>query len=274
MREDPADDVAIRAARLLPRCALFAYAFDETGFRKFAVSSYFASGKFDKSSLHRWIAARATDDRLKTQNFRASVDNTVVFLPMDDDETTFEGHAFVVGYVDAGAAFVPVFVGVASGPVTDVPGYYCQRALPVHVLSTTCGKRFDFEDRCRSAVGVASGTNWTPGVRMLVSDLPDAAFEAERYDDVRDEYVRQRCLAAGFLNLVSAVKNECVTPIHQLERERADRLDLVMRHVVDKVDRVTQFPPTRRIVGARQTLVHVMKTYARHSETYGHLFEK
>lgn len=283
------DDVTISSATLSPRCSLYAYSVSELRFEDLALASYFASGKFDKASMHRWAMGNLLVNPHKAQNFRASVDNAVVLLPVGkpactDDDDPLAGNIVVIGF-ERETTYVPVCLGVTSGDAFELHRPYADHVLPVHVVTTLCGKEHDFECVCEHACGVRPSLEWKQhphlpeGVHMLVQDLSDAMFESEEmtYDSVDGEYVRQHVVAAGFARLLRMAR-ESKTPSPPLETERLARLDAIEKHLraapQDAIQ--TRLPPTRRIVGRTkaQQLNGVMTTYEKYATMFGRLLEK
>ena len=265
------DDVTIREASLSPRCNLYAYRIGEDRFDELALASYFASGKFDKTTIHRWTAGNLLTNPHKAQNFRASVDNAVFLLPVDGlaRSDSVRGHVFLVCYENERSETVAVALGVATDDpfeLTDSP--YAQFVLPVHVLTTMCGAPNVF---------AAGNRPWTTHaslpseVFLLVDDLGDS--DAVDDDEPECEYVIQKRIASEFRELVERSRS-LKTPSPLLERERLDRLDLLVRHLAAASKSWTDLPPTRRKTGKRvsQGLAGVLKTYEKHAAMFGKLF--
>ena len=284
------DDATISEAILAPRCSLHAYSVSEMRFEDLALASYFASGKFDKASMHRWATGNLLVNPHKAQNFRASVDNAVMLLPVGkpprrtDDDDLLAGNIVMIGF-EREAMYVPVCLGVASGEAFDLDRPYADHVLPVHVVTTLCGEERDFECVCERACGVRPGLEWKQhprlpeGLHMLVQDLGDASFESDgvTYDSVDGEYVRQHVVAAGFARLLRCARDS-KTPSPPLEAERLARLDAIEKHMrAAPHDAVpTRLPPTRRTVGRVKTqqLNGVMATYEKYATMFGRLLEK
>jgi hypothetical protein len=272
------DDVTITHASACPRCNLYAYRIPENRFDELALAVYFASGKFDKTTIHRWTAGRLLTNPHKAQNFRASVDNTVVLLPVDKlvESDTMCGHVFVVCYSETETnKTVVVAIGVATDdPFELVDSPYAKYVLPVHVLTTMCGASNDFDDAC----GKSSEMIWTSHpslpseIFLLVDDLADAISETIDDEEPECEYARQKRVARGFCELVERAKT-LKTPSPLLENERLDRLGILMTHL-ETAKSQTAFPATRRKVGKKnvQGLAGVLKTYEKHAAMFGKLF--
>jgi len=283
------DDVTIAEATLAPRCSLHAYSISETRFEDLALASYFASGKFDKASMHRWATGNLLVNPHKAQNFRASVDNAVLLLPVGnsnrtEDDDPLAGNIVMIGFEREGG-YVPVCLGVTSGEAFKLCRPYADHVLPVHVVTTLCGKEHDFECLCERACGVRPGLEWKQhprlpgGLHVLVQDLGDALFESQgaTYDSVDGEYVRQHVIAAGFARLLECARDS-KTPSPPLDAERLARIDAIERHVRAAPHEAvsTRLPPTRRTVGRAkiQQLDGVMATYEKYAAMFGRLLEK
>lgn len=284
------ENVTIAEATIAPRCSLHAYSVDETRFEDLALATYFASGKFDKASMHRWGAGSLLANPHKAQNFRASVDNAVVLLPVGDPPTRTEddddlaGNIIVIGF-ERESGYVPVCIGVTSGEAFELRRPYADHVLPVHIVTTFCGKEYDFECLCERACGVRPEFEWKrhprlpEGVHVLVQDLSDALFESEgaAYDSADGEYARQHVAAAGFARLLDCAR-DAKTPSPSLETERLARLDAIEKHLRATPHEAvqTKLPPTRRTVGRTKTqqLNGVMATYEKYATMFGRLLEK
>jgi hypothetical protein len=282
------DDVTISEATLVPGCGLYAYSVDEARFDDLALAAYFASGKFDKASMHRWSSGNLLGNPHKAQNFRASVDNAVALLPVgrpaartSDDEDPIAGSVVIAGF-SRGDRYVPVCVSVATGEPFELDKPYAEHVLPVHVVTTMCGKECDFDDVCVAECGTPPGLEWKhhprlpEGLHALVHDLGDALLESEgmTYDSVDGEYVRQHVVAAGFSRLLR-IARETKTPLPRLEFERLRRLEALENHLRTP-GAVTRLPPTRRTVGRVKAhqLSGVMATYEKYATMFGRLLDK
>lgn len=266
------DDVTIQHGSACPRCNLYAYKISENRFDELALAAYFASGKFDRTTIHRWTAGRLLTNPHKAQNFRASIDNTVFLLPVDKtiDKTiesdTLRGHVFVVCYENQESETAVVAIGVATDDpfeLTDSP--YAQFVLPVHVLTTMCGAPNVFGNR-----SWANHPSLPSEIFLLVDDLADCDDE----DDESDcEYARQKRIAKEFRELLDHAKL-LKTPSPTLERERLERINMLVRHIDECKTTWTDFPPTRRKVGKKQIqgLEGVLKTYEKYAMMFGKLF--
>jgi hypothetical protein len=280
------ENVTITAARVRPECSLFAYRVTEERFDDIALATYFASGKFDKASMHRWSAGKLLTNPHKSQHVRASIDNAVMLLPIGSPPRRpgpglpMKGHAILIGFHTRDTRFVPVAFGIISDDPFSLEYASSSHVIPVHIITTWCGKQMDFETVCESCAGIRPDVSWASSpslprdMHMLVSDLPDAVFEAEgvTYDSVYNEYARQHIIAAGLVCALEHAK-KCTTPSPTLDRERLERLDAFMNHVRCSRREDLQLPPTRRIVGRlkSQQLEGVMTTYLKYSNMFGRL---
>ncbi len=267
------DDVTITEASIRPRCNLYAYRISESAFDDLALAAYFASGKFDRTTIHRWTAGRLLTNPHKAQNFRASVDNTVVLLPLDRlGEAHVRGHVFLMCYSTNDDTTAVVAIGVATENPFELQSSYARVVVPVHVVTTLCGSVYELKRR----------SSWTPhpslpsNVFLLVDDLADAVSDLADLSDVSDlcddnEYVRQKLMARDFVNLVEHART-LKTPSPILETERLRRLDVLETHLGQSA--WTKLPPTRRIADKKRLhgLRGVLKTYEKHASMFGKLF--
>lgn len=282
------DDVTISEATLVSGCALYAYSVTESCLDDLALAAYFSSGKFDKASMHRWSSGDLLVNPYKAQNFRASVDNTVVLLPVGkppartNDEAFISGSVVLVGFF-RGDKYFPVCVGVASEEPFELNRPYADYVLPVHVVTTMCGKERDFDGMCVSECGTAPGLDWKQHPRLpermhaLAHDLGDALLESEgmTYGSVDGEYVRQHVAAAGFARLLQVARGT-KTPLPRFEVERIRRLEALENHLRTP-NAITKLPPTRRATAGRikaQQLGGVMATYEKYAAMFGRILEK
>ncbi len=266
------DDVTIQEASLCPRCNLYAYKIDEHRFDDLALAAYFASGKFDKTTIHRWTAGKLLTNPHKAQNFRASVDNAIFLLPVDGlarGGDSMRGHAFIVCYENDRSETVVVAIGVATDdPFELTQSAYARYVLPVHVLTTLCGETNVFSPGNRA---------WTTHpslpteVFLLVDDLGDVGDVDD--DEPECEYTRQKRIAAEFRDLLERSRS-LKTPSPTLERERVHRVDVLVRHLESSAKTWSDFPPTRRKVGKKsvQGLAGVLDAYEKHASRFGKLF--
>ncbi len=286
------DDVTIAEASVRPRCNLYAYRITESAFDDLALAAYFASGKFDKTTIHRWTAGKLLTNPHKAQNFRASVDNTVVLLPVDRvGETHVRGHVFLLCYSTDDDATAVVAIGVASQNPFEIQSPYARVVVPVHVVTTLCGSVYELRRR----------STWNPhpslpsNVFLLVDDLADAVAEVSaevsaemsaevsaevsdlsaRYDDGENndednEYVRQKLMALDFVRVIHHART-LKTPSPMLESDRLRRLDILKSHFEQQT--WTKLPPTRRAPDKKiHGLRGVLKTYEKHASMFGKLF--
>lgn len=258
--------ITIEEAVVRPRCNLYAYRLSERAFDDLALAAYFASGKFDKTTIHRWTAGRLLVNPHKAQNFRASVDNTVVLLPIDHPgDVHLRGHVFLLCYSAHDESTVVVAIGVATEDPFEIQSSYANIVLPVHVLTTLCGAVCVLRNFPR-----ISHPSLPSNVFLLVDDVADAMSEPID-EDTSSEYARQKMTAHEFCSILDRAR-DLKTPSPMLENERLRRLDILVGHM--KQDSWTRFPPTRRNIGNKKLhdLDGVLKAYEKNASMFGKLF--
>ena len=290
-------DVSSRAATLAPECALYAYVLDEDQFDDLAMALYFASGKFNRWSLQYWSSTPLRDNVPKAQNFRAAVDNTVVFLPTaGESPLDLAGALILVGHrTERGLAVVAI--GAIAGEPFEPPGdavdtYRPFRncgdlVIPVHVLAVTTGVHDTFEDLCQRAGGFRPSFDFDVRpeeirhVHRVADDLRDSYREL-RYVDVDalchhlDEISRQCLAAGGLVGLLDAAAAE-PSAMPSVHEARTGRIRAVRDHVVGQdgeyPDAVLPAPTTALVSKRRktQTVAAVMGEHARHAGRYGRM---
>lgn len=265
------DDVTITEATCRPHCNLYAYRISEHAFDELALATYFASGKFDKTTIHRWAAGKLLTNPHKAQNFRASVDNTVVLLPLDRSSSIhFRGHVFLLCYSTPDESTTVVAIAIATENPFEIESSYAKIVLPVHIMTTLCGSVCVLD----TEIGWVQHPSLPNNVFLLVDDLADSISEPID-EDTSTEYARQKLVAREFCDMLRHARS-LKTPSPILENERLTRLDILEEHLKQNgaPNGWTRFPPTRRHVEKRKLhgLKSVLKTYEKNAGMFGKLF--
>ncbi len=290
-------DVPSRPVTLTKECGLYAYALEAGDFDDLALGLYFASGKFDRWSLHAWSTDTLHRNAVKAQNLRASIDNAIVFLPTSGEcALDLEGSLVVVGYKAADGTLSVVAIGAIAGEPINLPcdSYRLlktsddDKVLPVHILgmSLPCNRKdpiVSFEDMCEQATGVRPAFDWTAHhpdmprhVCPVVENLPETHLEGQDCGDIGealDEITKQRVAALGFASLLDVIC-QAKTPVPSLEAARTRRLEMVRHHVASPGQETPLPPPMLAHVSKKrkvQTIQVVMKEHERHAKRFGKL---
>ena len=305
--KDVSPTITVDAGRAIPGCALYAYAIDEMSFDDVALSTYFASGKFDRASMHRWPAGKLVTNPHKAQIFRASVDNTIVLFPVDglDDghRRPMTGSVLIAGYTSGPGPdpkFMPVCVGVITAEPFALHRTYADAVVPVHVITTLCGANETIAwtaDRRTNGFPMRRHPDLPGNVHLLCEDVQDAASTdgggnggcggdddgggngcgggGGNDDDGDDdsEYGRQKRMARWSCEILETSMS-LRTPSPTLESQRISRVNALLSWIRGVGTEDLEFPPTRRSGVSRprtQTLDAVMRTHDTYAELFGRI---
>lgn len=243
---------------LLPSANLYAYRLDADTFDKVSLAWYMASGKFDRNSMSRWTPAMT---KLKAQILRSSIDNSMIFLPVDpprevaEDDLTgnlillcCQNQVFGVGIIVKGVCKCP-----AEYRTTDMTSL-----LAVHVLATSFTKEINLEQIALVEQDDALPSN----VYKLVEDIGDAV-EIDEPDGWEYTYEQNVNFAHWFRKYVEELEG-IETPVKLLEEERRKRVSALQMLVSQKQGVI--FPPPRPFVISK-----MMKSHAKYASLFGRL---
>ena len=242
---------------LLPSANLYAYRLDAETFDTVMLSCYMASNKFDRNSMSRWTPAMT---KLKAQILRSSIDNSMIFLPVDpprevaDDLTgnlillCCQNQVFGVGIIVKGVCKCP-----AEYRTTDMTSL-----LAVHVLATSFTKEIKLDQ-----IALVEQDNALPSnVYKLVEDIGDAA-DIDEPDGWEYTYEQNVKFAHWFRKYVEELEG-IETPVKLLEEERRKRVS-ALQMLVSKQQGVI-FPSPRPYLISK-----MMKSHAKYASLFGRL---
>ena len=237
---------------------LYLYLTDKKDFDDISLTWYKTSGKFDRNSYGRWL-----DDKFKTQLVRASIDNSIVFLPTKKpcDEILEEtvNHPILICQKDDETTRI-VAIGVITGYVECPPELFSSEHLMlVHILSTSMASAMTLEG--------------LTGINKLIFDqeeyLPEKVFKIS--DDVADKidlgvenltYLAEYEKHVIFAHMYGKYLDELLsveTPVKKLEDERKRRVLALKFHLDQK--RKIQFPSARQEKFSIENIVKLYKKF-------------
>lgn len=239
---------------------LYMYLTDKKDFDNIALAWYKTSNKFDRNSYGRWL-----DPKFKTQLVRASIDNSIVFLPTKKPcdailEETTDHPILICHKSDEGIRISAV--GVITGYV-ECPQelFTCEHLMLVHILSTSLASTMTLEG---------------------LSGINNLSFEQEEYlpehvikisDDVADkidlgvenltylaEYEKHIIFAHAYGKYLDEVLS-VETPVKNLENDRKKRI-LALKFHLDQKKKI-QFPAARQ---EKFSIASIVKLYKKYSQ--------
>jgi len=239
---------------------LYLYLTDEKVFDSIALAWYKTSNKFDRNSYGRWI-----EPKFKTQLIRASIDNSIVFLPTKKpcdsilEETA--NHIILICHKTEEGTRISA-VGVITGYVECPQELFTSKHLMlVHILSTSMASDLTLEG---------------------LSGINDLSFEQEEYlpehvikisDDVADkidlgvenltytfEYEKHIIFTHAYSKYLDEVLS-VETPVKNLENERKKRI-LALKFHLDQKKKI-QFPAARQ---EKFSIASIVKLYKKYSQ--------
>jgi hypothetical protein len=237
---------------------LYLYLTDKKDFDDISLTWYKTSGKFDRNSYGRWL-----DDKFKTQLVRASIDNSIVFLPTkkpcDEILEEIENHPILICQKSDEATRIAA-IGVITGYVECPPELFSSEHLMlVHILSTSMASEMTLEG--------------LTGIDKLVFDqekyLPEKVFKIS--DDVSDKvelgienltYMHEYEKHIIFAHMYGKYLDELLsveTPVKKLEDERKRRVLALKFHIDQK--RKIQFPPARQEKFSIENIIKLYKKF-------------
>jgi hypothetical protein len=236
------------------------YLTDKKKFDDIALAWYKTSNKFDRNSYGRWL-----DDRFKTQLVRASIDNSIVFLPTKKpcdsilEETT--DHPILICQKSEEGTRISA-VGVITGYVDCPPELFdCEHLMLVHILSTSLASiktleglvgidklSFDQEDYLPEHV-IKISDDVADKVELGVENLT-YTFEYEKHIIFAHMYKK-------YLDDLLSVE----TPVKNLENERKKRILALKFHLEQK--KKIQFPATRQ---EKYSIASIVKLYKKYTQ--------
>ena len=237
---------------------LYIYLVDKKDFDNIALAWYKTSNKFDRNSYGRWL-----DDKFKTQLVRASIDNSIVFLPTKKPcdsilEETVDHPILICQKSDEGARISAV--GVITGYV-DCPQelFSCEHLMLVHVVSTSVASAITLEGLTGVDDLDLEQEEYLPDHVMKisddVSDKVDLGVENLTYTHEYEKHIIFAHAYGKYLDELLTVE----TPVKKLEDERKKRVLALKFHLEQK--KKIQFPPPRQEKFSIANIVKLYKKY-------------
>ncbi|APC25774.1 hypothetical protein BST79_gp261 [Only Syngen Nebraska virus 5] len=260
---------------------LYAYIVEKDVFEDIALAFYMSSGKFDKNSINRWDRSEIVKNKYKSQNIRASIDNTVVFLPVGKpnkkDVENIAGSIILVCYRDVET--VVTAVGIIKTQPFRCPEQYritkWKKIIPVHILSTSCGSEITLE-KLTSKVGTKLSNleqpEYLPKNIFKLSDNVADTFELDHPTQCTHEYERHIVYSHAYLEYLRVIINMDI-PIPALETERKKRITGLNFHL--KVKKTIRFPNTRRFGQKASTtsFEYIMNMHEKYAKQFGKIIK-
>lgn len=222
---------------------LYLYLTDKKNFDNIALAWYKTSNKFDRNSYGRWL-----DDKFKTQLIRASIDNSIVFLPTKKPrdsilEETMDNPILICHKSDEGARISAI--GVITGYV-DCPQelFACEHLMLVHVMSSSLASTLTLEGMSGINKLFFKQEDYLPD-RVIklsddVADKVDLGIENLIYTAEYEKHIIFAHMYKKYLDELMAVE----TPVKTLEVDRKKRI-VALRFHLDQKKKI-QFPPARQ----------------------------
>lgn len=236
---------------------LYAYRLDAETFDTVMLSCYMASGKFDRNSIGRWTPAMT---KLKAQILRSSIDNSIIFLPVNQATEVADDLA---GNIIIMCCQNQVFgVGIIVKGVCKCPKEYkttdMDSLLAVHVLATSFAKDIRLEE-----LSLTEQSESLPShVFKLVEDIGDA-IDVDEPDGWEFTYEQNVKFAHWFCKYINELES-IETPVKLLEEERRKRVSALQMLLSEKQGAI--FPPPRPFVISK-----MMKSHEKYASLFGRL---
>ncbi|ABT15070.1 hypothetical protein NY2A_B671L [Paramecium bursaria Chlorella virus NY2A] len=261
---------------------LYAYIVERDVFEDIALAFYMSSGKFDKNSINRWSRDEIVKNKYKSQNIRASIDNTVIFLPVGNtkhkDVENIAGSILFVCYKDGETVIVAIGI-IKTQPFTCPDQYKItkwKKIIPVHILSTSCDYEISLE-RLTSKVGMKleniERSDYLPKNIFKLSDNVADTYELDHPIECTHEYERHIVYSHAYVEYLHEIAN-MMTPVPLLETERKKRIAGLKIHLKSKKN--IRFPNTRRF-GQKASMTsfeYIMHVHEKYAKMFGKIIKK
>jgi hypothetical protein len=241
--------------KLNAEAGLFMWRADTALFDKTSLAWYMASGKFDKNSMSRWVLPMT---KLKAQILRASIDNSIVFLPVghavSEYPETLPGNFIVI----CGDTNVYALAVIVQGPCACPSEYRTTQfdnLIAVHILSTSFTNGICLPDV------LVEASDALPTNVFKISDVVSEAIEIDVPETTEAEYEKFVVFAHWFLEYIAQLR-DIITPVKALEDARVRRLDSIEKCIKEKVS--LSIPPPREF-----SFMKMMKTHKKYAEMFG-----
>ena len=237
---------------------LYLYLTDKKDFDDIALAWYKTSGKFDRNSYGRWL-----EPKLKTQLIRASIDNSIVFLPTKKPcdsilEETVDHLILICQKSDEGSRISAV--GVVTGYIDCPPELFTSEHLMlVHILSTSIASKMTLEGLTGINKLSFDQEDYLPEHIIKISDdvadKVDLGVENLTYLAEYEKHIIFTHMYKKYLDELLSVE----TPVKTLEYERKKRIMALKFHLDQK--KKIQFPPARQEKFSIANVVKLFKKY-------------
>lgn len=236
---------------------LFSWNVNEVIFDKAALSWYFASGKFDRNSMSRWVP-RMT--KPKAQILRASIDNSIIFAPIGDTNQEHQNELpgnFIVLCSNERVFALGIILSILKCP-TEYKTTQFDTLIAIHVISTSFTKeimipKFSFEK---------PDDSMPQNIYTLSKNISDN-LDLDIPENIELEYERQIFYANWLIRYIEELET-IETPIKNLELDRLNRLSIVKQCLLSKQTAVI---PRPRDFNFQK----MMKTHKKYAELFGRL---
>lgn len=236
---------------------LFAWNVNEEIFDKAALSWYFASGKFDRNSMSRWVPKMT---KTKAQILRASTDNSIIFVPVgdatQDHRNDLPGNFMVLCCEERVFAF-GLIIDILKCP-DEYRTTQFDTLLAIHVISTSFTKEVEIPNYSFER----SDDSMPRNVYTLSKNVSDN-LDLDIPENVEMEYERQIFYAHWILQYIEELET-IETPIKNLELDRLKRLSIVKQCLLSKQSAVIPQPRDFKFQ-------KMMKTHKKYAELFGKL---
>ena len=236
----------------------YLYITSKKEFDDIALAWYKTSGKFDRNSYGRWL-----EPKLKTQLIRASIDNSIVFLPTKKPcdsvlEDTKNHPILICQKSEEGVRIYAI--GIMTGYV-DCPSelFDCEHLLLVHILSTSMTSAMTLEGLSGTDKLSFDQEEYLPKRVVKISDdvadKVDLGIENLTYTHTYEKHIIFAHAYGKYFDELLSVE----TPVKKLEDERKKRVMALKFHLEQK--RKIQFPPARQEKFSIDNIVKLHKKF-------------
>jgi len=237
---------------------LYLYLTEEKDFDNMAMAWYKTSGKFDRNSYGRWL-----EPKFKTQLIRASIDNSIVFLPTKKPrdsilEETVDHPILICKKSEEGIHISAI--GIITGYV-DCPSelFACEHLMLVHILSTSIAASLTLEGLTGNDKLVFEQEDYLPEYVIKisddVSDKVDLGVENLEFTLEYEKHIIFAHMYKKYLDELLSIE----TPVKKLEDERKKRIIALKFHLEQK--KKIQFPIARQEKFSIPSIVKLYKKF-------------
>jgi len=260
---------------------LYAYIVGKDEFEDIALAFYMSSGKFDKNSINRWTRSEIVKNKYKSQNIRASIDNTIVFLPVGKpnkkSDETIVGNIILMCYKDGETVITSI--GIIKTQPFKCPQQYkitkWKYIIPVHILSTSLNYEVTLEhltEQVGTKIEITEHPEYLPKNIFKLSDNVADTFEIDHPGECTHEYEKHIIYSHAYVQYLHLL-DKMETPVPSLEMERKKRVAGLKFHL--KVKKNIKFPDTRRFGQKMSTssFEHIMNMHEKYAKLFGKIIK-